>query len=281
MNKSKQKTQEIELDLFLEALLRFHGYNLKSYTRSSMMRRVKSLMNEQRLDSISSLIPLLANEHDFRVHALNYLTVNVTSLFRDPDVFARLKQDVFPYLSSFPRLSIWVAGCADGLEAYSLAILLAEENLLERTHIFATDINSKALKQGASGVLAKTLKPDDAVRYNQSLGQASLSDYFVTAYGKQKLKQELLSKISFEHHDLTQQAPFLSAQLILCRNVLIYFNNTLKHHVVQTLWDSLDDNGHLVIGTKEELALLDLDHNYSVIDNPTKIYKKREPIQFK
>lgn len=223
-----QLKEKIELDLFLEALFQFHGYNLKNYSRDSLMRRVKSLMHKQKLDSISALIPLLANSESFRSHAINHLTVNVSALFRDPDVFAKLKQYVFPYLKSYPRLSIWIAGCAEGLEAYSLAILLEEEGLLERTHIFATDISSKVLKQASSGVLSESLNSEDVERYNQSSGIVSLSDYFVTAYGKQKLKQQILSKITFEHHDLTQQPAFLSAQLILCRNVLIYFDKKLK-----------------------------------------------------
>ncbi|MFW5451773.1 MAG: CheR family methyltransferase [Methylophagaceae bacterium] len=267
-------TEQIELELFLEALLRFHHYDLKSYSRDSLLRRVKALMNEQRLGSISALIALLAHDEHFRIHAINYLTVNVSYLFRDPDVFAALKQSVFPYLTSFPRLSIWVAGCAEGLEAYSLAILLEEEGLLERSHIFATDINSKVLQQASSGVLSSPLNSDDVDRYNQSLGTASLSEYFVTAYGKQKLKQQLLSKITFEHHDLSQQPVFLSAQLILCRNVLIYFDKQLKEKVVDLLTESLEDNGHLVIGTKESIEFLNLEHDYLTIDKACNIYKK-------
>ncbi|PCJ29257.1 MAG: chemotaxis protein CheR [Gammaproteobacteria bacterium] len=241
-----------------------------------MLRRVKSLVAKQRLNSISELIPLLAHDEDFRTQSLNHLMVNVSSLFRDPNVFAKLKQEVFPYLTSFARLSIWVAGCAEGLEAYSLAILLEEEGLLDRTQIYATDINSEVLKQAASGVLVDSLNADDALRYNESLGKSSLSDYFVTAYGKQKLKQELLAKISFEHHDLTQQAPFLNAQLVLCRNVLIYFDKTLKNKVVNTLWDSLDETGYLVIGTKESIEYLDIDYDYTVTDEKTRIYKKSD-----
>ncbi len=274
MSNDSHSIEQIELDLFLDALLRFHGYNLKSYSRSSLMRRVKHLVIEQQLDCISALIPLLAQDINFRSHALNYLMVNVSSLFRDPDVFANLKKLVFPYLESFPRLTIWVAACAEGLEVYSLVILLNESGLLERTHIFATDINSDALKQASSGVLSQTLNANDALRYNQSLGHSSLSDYFVAAYGKQKLKQEFLSKITFEHHDLTQQPPFLTAQLMLCRNVLIYFEKELKEKVVGVLSKSLDDNGHLVIGTKENIEFLDLKHDYIIIDRDTRIYKK-------
>lgn len=274
MPKQQQSIEEIELNLFLEALLQFHGYNLKNYSRDSLMRRVKSLKYEQKLGSISELIPQLANDKAFRTHTINYLMVNVSSLFRDPDVFAKLTQLVFPYLKSYPRLSIWIAGCAEGLEAYSLAILLEEHGLLDRTQIFATDISNKVLRQAASGVLSQPLNSDDAERYNQSLGIASLSDYFVTAYGKQKLKQQLLSKITFEHHDLTQQSIFLSAQLILCRNVLIYFNQLLKKKVVDVLWPSLNNNGYLVLGTKESMKFLDLEHTYSTIDHDAHIYKK-------
>ncbi len=267
-------TQQIELVLFLDALRLLHGYDLRNYAPEPLMRRVKSLMHEQRLASISELIPLLANEKTFGSHVINYLMVNVSSLFRDPDVFVQLKQQVFPYLKSYPQLSIWVAGCAEGFEAYSLAILLEEEGLLDKTHIFATDISHKVLKQAASGVLSTPLNSDDVKRYHQSLGQFSLSNYFVTAYGKQKLKQRLLSKISFEHHDLAQHSVFLSAQLVLCRNVLIYFDSSLKNKVVNLLWKSLVGNGYLTIGTKESIEFLDLNYSYSTIDKDTRIYKK-------
>jgi chemotaxis protein methyltransferase CheR len=268
------ETEQLELELFLEALSRLHHYDLKHYSRTSLMRRVKALVIEQKLDSISALIPLLFNVADFKQHVINYLMVNVSSLFRDPHVFAELKQSVFPYLESFPRLSIWVAGCAEGLEAYSLAILLEEAGLLDRAHIFATDISSKVLKQAESGVLSTPLNSDDVTRYNESLGSASLSDYFIKAYGKQKLKQTLLSKITFENHDLSQQAPFLSAQLILCRNVLIYFDKELKKHVLNLLSESLDDTGHLVIGTKESIQYLDLAEEFVIISYDARIYKK-------
>ncbi|MFW5426252.1 MAG: CheR family methyltransferase [Methylophagaceae bacterium] len=269
-----QSIENIEFDLFLEALKRFHGYDLTLYSRSSLMRRVKSLVLEQKLNSISQLIPLLASDDRFYEHTINTLMVNVSSLFRDPHVFSQLKQLVFPYLESFPRLTIWVAGCAEGLEAYSLAILLAEANLLDRTHIFASDINSEALKQAESGVLTKSLDADDVMRYNESQGAASLSDYFTTAYGKQKLKQKLLSKITFEHHDLTQHPVFLSAQLVLCRNVLIYFKKELKVQVINALSHSLENNGHLVIGTKESLDFVETEDNYNVLDPSASIYKK-------
>ncbi len=266
--------ENIEFDLFLEALRRLHGSDLTLYSRESLMRRVKHLMLEQKLDSISQLIPLLASDKRFCEYAISVLMVNVSSLFRDPHVFSQLKHLVFPYLESFPRLTIWVAGCAEGLEAYSLAILLAEENLLGRTRIFASDINSRALKQAASGVLSKPLDTDDVMRYNESRGTASLSDYFTTAYGKQKLKQELLSKITFEHHDLAQQPAFLSAQLVLCRNVLIYFKKELKGRVINVLSNSLENNGHLVIGTKESLDFLETQDSYNLLDSSARIYKK-------
>jgi len=268
-------TQEIELDLFLEALRRFHGYDLSSYARPFLMRRVQNLAIHHHLDTISDLIPLLAKDEGFRHAALSHIMINVSALFRDPEVFTALTKKAFPYLASFPRLTIWVAGCAEGLEAYSLAILLEEAGLLARSQIFATDISAKALRQAASGVLSQPLNSGDAARYNQSAGAASLSDYFVSAYGKQKLKHQLLSKITFEHHDLSQQARFLSAQLILCRNVLIYFNKDLKEKVVNLLFDSLGNNGQLMIGTKESIEFLKLKHKYTVIDFNACLYKVR------
>ncbi len=266
--------EDIELDLFIQAMFRFHGYDFRQYARQSLKRRVKSIIEKRSLSNISALIPVLAHDPECRTDIVNSLTVNYSKLFRDPFVNTAIKQEIFPYLASFPRLNVWIAGCAEGEEAYSLAIMLDEENLLDRSQIYATDISEKALDKAASGILTQKLDAETATRYQQSAGQHSLSDYFVSAYGKQKLKQQYLSKIHFQKHNLVQQPGFISAELILCRNVLIYFDRTLQHQVLSTMLPSLIDKGYLVIGTQENIDFYDQGLKLHPIDEKAGIYQK-------
>ena len=266
--------EDIEFDLFIQAMLRFHGYDFRQYARQSLKRRVISVMQERLLSSISALIPLLAHDPECRNDIVNGLTVNYSQLFRDPFVITKIKQEILPYLASFPRLNFWVAGCAEGEEAYSLAILLDEVNLLDRSRIYATDISEKSLAKATSGILTHKLDAETATRYQQSSGQHSLSDYFVSAYGKQKLKQRYLSRIHFEKHNLVQQPGFISAELILCRNVLIYFNRKLQKKVLSTMLPSLTDKGYLVIGQQENIDIFNEDFQLHPIDGNAGIYQK-------
>ena len=206
---------------------------------------------------------------------MDQLTVNYSQLFRDPVFFLHLKQTVLPNLKSYPRLSVWVAGCANGEEAYSLAILLHESGLLANTQIYATDISRTALQQAASGVLKNPLDSKAEKRYRLSGGEACLSDYFLSAYDHQKFKQDLLDNISFEHHDLTQQTGFISPQLILCRNVLIYFKRELQNKVLSMLADSIVCGGFLAIGLEENISFHDDYLRFDILSQNSGLYRKK------
>lgn len=267
--------EEIELDIFIHAVRKLTGYDMSNYARASLMRRVKSHQQRSGLETISELIPKLVASADFRKNIINNLTVCVSELFRNPTVFQSIKENILPYLASYPRLDIWIAGCSKGEEAYSLAILLAENGLLERSYIHATDINTQALEQARSGVLTNTLNREDASRYNQAGGEYSLSRYFSTAYGKVKLSQELLDRITFSHHNLIQEAEFCSAQLVLCRNVMIYFDSQLQEIALKRLFNSIVDRGFLVIGPKENIHFSAHKKRLKTIDRKSQIYQRK------
>ncbi len=240
--------------------------------KASLKRRVKQYVEHQSLDSISDLIPHLARSDKNRRQTINNITVSNSKLFRDPNSFHCLRNQVFPYLASFPRLDIWVAGCAKGEEAFSLAIMLLESGLLARTKIYATDINTEVVAQARSGVLTKKLCREDAIK---SGGSNTLSSYFSTAYGKQKLSQNILEHIHFEEHNLNQDKKYRPSHLILCRNVMIYFNLNLQNKVLQRLYDSIINNGYLVIGEKESLDTSPIYSNLTVIDEDSRIYQRK------
>ncbi len=248
-----------ELMLFIDAIRQHCGYNLSQYASNSLRRLVKTLTNGEGVTGVADLIEMLRCNPQFRYRVMDYLTVSYSQLFRDPLFFLQLKQAVFPFLESYPRLSIWVAGCANGEEAYSMAIALQEAGLLQKSQIYATDISHSALQHARSGMLLNSLNQEAATRYHKSGGQADLSEYFDSSQHGEKLKQGLLGKISFEHHDLTQQHGFISPQLVLCRNVLIYFKIELQNKVFSLLSESVVEGGFLAIDPEGNSSLY---HDY-------------------
>ena len=267
--------QDAELELFLESVIRLQGYDFTGYARTSLKRRVLGLLQESNVEHILELIPLLVKDGSFNKKVVDRLTVNLSELFRDPFTFDALRKKVFPYLRTFPRLDIWIAGCATGEEVYSIAILLEEAGLLDRCYIHATDISEVALSQAASGMVKESLDDATIERYKAAGGQASLSDYLTCKFGKSKLKQSLLGRITFHRHDLVQQPVFTSAQLVLCRNVLIYFNTQMHERVLNLLFDSMVDTGYLMIGSKESLDAYSIRKRLDLVDKAGRIYHRK------
>ena len=266
--------QNIEFDIFIEAIHRFSGHDFSCYSDRSLKRLVCRLMSLQKTESLSSLIPKVMDDEDFRCYVVDNLTVNCSHLFRDPVVFQHLLSDVFSYLRSFPRRSIWIAGCANGEEAYSLAILLKEAGLLKHTHIYATDLSVHALKNAASGVIQSPISADDCQRYRASGGSNELEGYFVTSASGKKLRDELLSHITFEQHNLVQQPEFISAQLVMCRNVFIYFEEEFKIKAMNTLDKSLIPGGYLAMGIKEYINLYESKGRFKWVSRQAGLYRK-------
>lgn len=265
--------EEIELDLFVEALHRRHGYDLSQYARASLKRRVVNLANSHDLANISLLTTKLLHEPDFLPQIISGLSVPVSELFRDPQVFAKLREQVFPLLASYPQINIWQAGCAHGEETYSLAILLEEAGLYDRCQIYATDFSDAALARAKEGIFSTRDARDASTRYQQAGGTRSLADYYHARYDLIKIDASLRRNVTFANHNLVADGVFCEAHLILCRNVLIYFNDTLQNRTLDLFGQSLVRGGFLCLGTKENLAFSPAAGDFVAVDFPTRIYR--------
>lgn len=267
------KIQDIELGLLLEALWQRHGYDFRNYAKASLKRRVLALAVQERL-SIAELIPRLLRDKDYLSQVIAQLSVPVSEMFRDPPVFKVLRKAVLPLLKTYPRINIWQAGCATGEEVYSLAILLQEEGLLERTQIYATDINDIALHKAEDGIFSVQNLPDFERNYRNSGGNATLSDYYVANADFFRIHQYLRQKIVFAHHNLVSDGVFCEVQLLLCRNVLIYFNDELQKKVLELFYNSLVRSGFLCLGTRESLRNVEPQHLFVAYKADCMVFQK-------
>jgi chemotaxis protein methyltransferase CheR len=245
---------DIELRLLLEAIFLRFRYDFRSYSPASLKRRVARALIEFDCQSISALQERVL--HDPRVfpQLLQFLTVQVSDMFRDPPFFRTLRANIVPLLRTYPSIKIWVAGCSSGEEVYSLAILLREEGLLERTMIYATDINGEALRKAEAGVYPLDRIPAFTENHRQSGGHGSLSNYYTAAYGSAVFDRSLLKRVVFSDHSLATDHVFAEVQLISCRNVLIYFDRLLQDRALGLFKDALCRRGFLGLGAKESLS---------------------------
>ena len=255
--KDRADLENIELALFLDALYQRHGYDFRHYARASIKRRVQALAANLQCASIAAMIPRILHEEKLLPEVLGQLSVPVTEMFRDPQVFKALREQVLPRLASYPRLKIWQAGCATGEEVYSLAILLEEEGLLERSQIYATDINDTALRQAEDGIFPVARLEEYERNYRNAEGRARLADYYLANADFFRFDERLRKRIVFAHHNLVSDGVFCEVQLILCRNVLIYFDATLQNKALRLFHESLGRHGFLCLGTRESLRAAD------------------------
>jgi chemotaxis protein methyltransferase CheR len=268
----------IELDLFLQALKRRHGHDFSQYAPASLTRRVRQLVHDHRCDSISALTARLLHEPDFVVQVIQGLSVPVSEMFRDPLVFRALREQVLPVLASYPQINIWQAGCAHGQEVYSLAILLEEAGLYERSHIFATDFNPDALQRAREGIYPAKDAQLWSRNYLEAGGSQSLASYYSARYDFIKLHERLRRHITFANHNLVADEVFCEAHLVLCRNVLIYFSNALQNRTLALFRDSLVRGGYLCLGLRESLDFAPVAVDFSVVDAGLRLYRRtRQP----
>lgn len=244
----------IEADAFFYTVFEQFGYDFRHYSDASRNRRLTRFVEGNSLGTISEAQGQVLRDPELLSAFLSAMTVNVTEMFRDPAVFATLRAELVPRLATYPRIRVWVAGCATGEEAYSMAILLAEAQLLDRTTIYATDIDTESLRVATSAIY-----PADAIitatrNYQASGGSRPFSDWYVARYDRCILSPELRPRIEFFSHNLATDSTFGEFHLILCRNVFIYFEESLQHRVEQVFWESLAHLGTLVIGPREGLT---------------------------
>ncbi len=265
--------EEIEVDLFVTALHRRHGYDFSGYSRASLTRRVRNLVRTLKTTSITELTARLLHEPTLVGDVIAGLSVPVSEFFRDPHSFLVLKEKVFPILSSYPVINIWQAGCAYGEEVYSLAILLTEAGLYERSRIYATDMSAAALARAREGIFPLQDIRDSAARYLASGGTGSFSDYYHARYDFLKLDDRLLSRVTFAEHNLVTDTVFCEAHLILCRNVLIYFTNPLQDRALNLFAQSLVRGGFLCIGMRENLDFSPARTLFQPVDEAARLYR--------
>jgi chemotaxis protein methyltransferase CheR len=265
---------ELEIRLLLEAIFHRYQYDFRDYAMASLKRRLAHAVERMGCRTISGLQERALHDPQAFPELLQYLTVPVSDMFRDPDYFRGVRDTVLPVLRTYPSIKVWVAGCSTGEEVYSFAILLEEEGLLDRTLIYATDINPGSLETAARGVY-----PLDRVRqftenHRLSGGRGSLSDHYKAAHGLAMIDRSLKARIVFSDHSLTTDSVFAEVQLVSCRNVLIYFNRGLQDRVVGLFSDSLCRRGFLGLGAKESLRFVSRGSEFTEVRRDARIYQK-------
>ena len=263
-----------ELELLLIDIHEKYGYDFSDYTRASLKRRINRLMVLDRLPSFAELRFQLSSNATYLRHFIEQITVNVTEMFRDPDFFRHLRHDILPILGTYPFIRIWIAGCSTGEEAYSIAILLKETNLFDKAIIYATDINPGVLEQAKKGIFTQNQMKVFSENYGLSGGSHAFSMYYSAQYGKAIFKEYLRDKIVFSNHNLVSDRSFNQFQLILCRNVLIYFQSKLQERVLNIFDESLEDLGYLALGSKETLRFFHLAQRYQQTHIHHKVWRK-------
>ncbi len=271
---SVAQLEALELDLLLRAIQSRYGYDFHNYARASIIRRVKKHLDEVGVDQISDLIPLFLRDNRAFHRFVKSLSVVVTEMFRDPEVFRVLRAEVIPVLKTYPFIKIWHAGCASGQEVYSLAIVLEEEGLLDRCQIYATDFNDDALSVARKGIYSG----EDGNKYERNYrlagGKRQPSDYWVSLYDAIKINSRLARRVTFANHNLVTDGVFGEMNLVMCRNVLIYFNEQLQDRALSLINDSLCPRGFLCIGRRENLCFSQIRHQFAAMDNTSRIYRK-------
>ncbi|MDB5987180.1 MAG: Chemotaxis protein methyltransferase CheR [Nevskia sp.] len=270
---SRPEPDDVELELFIRALQLRHGYDFSQYTRASFKRRVQSFVTAHGFATIGDLTTRVLRDDAFLAPLVAGLSVPVSEMFRNPIVFKALRDEVFPLLASYPHLNIWQAGCAFGEEVYSLAILLQEAGLYERTQIYATDFNDVALARAQEGIFPSRDARAYSENYVAAGGAGSLSDYYHARYEHIKLDERLKRNITFANHNLVADGVFCEPHLILCRNVLIYFTDTLQNHVLGLFRDSLCRGGFLCLGNKETLDFAPAGKDFVAINLRARIFR--------
>jgi len=274
---SDTDAEELEVRDFILTLKARHGYDFGQYAPASFKRRLRALRVRTGAASITALSRRVMDEPAFLRQVLAGLSVPVSEMFRDPWVFEALRREVLPILASYPRIHIWQAGCAHGEEVYSLAILLEEEGLYDKTQIFATDLNDVALEEAAEGIYPAANARQFSENYLRSGGRRSLSHYFHARYERIKFDESLKRNVTFASHNLSTDGVFAEVQLILCRNVLIYFNDALQDRVLQLFRDSLVHKGFLCLGSKETLVRTVVEADFESFDASARLYRRRAP----
>lgn len=266
--------EDVEIDLLLEGVFRFYGFDFREYSRASIRRRILELMRTEKLETVSAFQDRVLHDSACLERFLLGLSVHATAMFRDPSFYLTFRQRVVPLLRTYPTVQIWVAGCSTGEEVYSLAILLQEERLYERCRIYATDISQGVLRKARDGIFPLSTMRDYTHNYHQAGGLHEFSDYYTAQYDSVIFSSGLKDHVVFSEHNLATDGSFNEFQVILCRNVMIYFNKDLQARVHNLLYDSLSMFGVFGLGNKESLKFTPRAEAYKGLNEKDKLYRK-------
>jgi chemotaxis protein methyltransferase CheR len=266
--------EDLELRLLLEAVFHFYGFDFREYAPGSLRRRVRHLVREEGLPSISALQDRILHDPKALPRLIQGLSVSVTSMYRDPGFFRVFREQVVPVLRTYPMVRIWHAGCSTGEEVYSMAALLEEEGLYDRCRIYATDMNEDALGKAAGGCFPLVAMREHTARYLAAGGRRSFSEYYSVRDRQAIFHRRLRRNVVFAQHNLVTDRSFNEFNAILCRNTLIYFSRSLQERVHRLLYESLGRLGFLGLGSKETVQFTPFERSYQALDRVHKIYRK-------
>jgi chemotaxis protein methyltransferase CheR len=274
INDYNPELEKIEIQLLLEGVFRHYGFDFRSYAYASLRRRIWKRVVAEQLKTISALQERVLHDPSLMEQLLLDLSINVTAMFRDPGFYLSFRREIVPVLRTYPFIRIWHAGCSTGEEAYSMAILLEEEDLYERTRIYATDINEVVIRKAKEGIFPLDRMQEYTQNYLRAGGTRSFSEYYTAMYDGALFAPRLMRNIVFSQHNLVTDRSFAECNVILCRNVLIYFDRNLQQRVHRLFYDSLPMYGYLGLGSKESLRFTGFEDHYDAVDRREKIYRK-------
>lgn len=271
---TKDELEKVEVEMLLEGIYRYYGLDFRNYVFPSIKRRIHYQMQLENVKTISALQEKVLHDPKAMEKLFDAFSIHITEAFRDPSFFLAFRKKIIPYLQNLPFIRIWHAGCSTGEEVYSMAILLEEENLYKKTRIYATDMNEKMIQKAKTGCFdAKKIKMY-ADNYFASGGTNDFANYYSVIGNGAYFHKRLAENMVFAQHNLVTDGSFNEFHVVICRNVLIYFNKTLQNHVHQLFYESLSDSGFLGLGSKEGIRFTNYAHCYKEVDTGEKLYQK-------
>jgi chemotaxis protein methyltransferase CheR len=266
--------ERLEIELLLEGIFRHYGFDFRSYAYASLKRRVEKRVQAEGLRSVSALQDRVLHDPAIMEKLLLDLSVNVSAMFRDPNFYKAFREKAVPLLKTYPYIRLWHAGCSTGEEVYSMAILLEEEGLYERCRIYATDINEMVLQKAKQGIYPLDKMQEYTQNYLRAGGREAFSEYYTAKYDGALFKPSLVRNVVFAQHNLVTDRSFSEFNVILCRNVMIYFDKNLQDRVHDLFYESLVNFGVLALGSKETLKFSKHESCYEPLDAKEKIYRR-------
>ena len=271
---AKAELEDIEVGLLLDGVYRAHGFDFRDYSRASIKRRILELMRLEKVDTVSAFQNKLLHDSHCLDRFVLGLSVHATAMFRDPSFYSTFRRKAVPLLKTYPTVQIWIAGCSTGEEVYSLAILLHEEKLYEKCRIYATDISQVVLRKARDGIFPLAAMREYTNNYHRAGGAHEFSDYYTAQYDSVIFNPSLRHNVVFSEHNLATDGSFNEFQVILCRNVMIYFNKDLQARVHNLFYESLSMFGVFGLGNKESLKFTPRAAFYQHINDNDKLYRK-------